>query len=138
MLAPRRAPLNRWLPVIPVLTSCTALLAIAILVSNWLEVYLVFFGEQPKIRPGNITTYRVWAAVAIAAVLGGATTHLLTGNRRIIGTIWQTFLALAVAAFVALAYIPGAVDLPTPGPAGDRPHAPPCYSGGDSEGCPGG
>ena len=71
MLAFDRPASVRWritrvpgFPVTTALASVVALLAIGNLGMNWLDVYLVFFGEQPEIDPANIAAYRVWAAIA--------------------------------------------------------------------------
>ena len=105
---------------------------------NWLDVYLVFFGEQPEIDPANIAAYRVWAAIAIAALLCGAVAHTLNPDRGMLGTFWQGLLVIVGTAMVLLSYIPGAVDLPAPEREDDGYRAPPCYSGGDNDECVGG
>lgn len=128
-----------WFPVTTALASVVAVLAIGKLAMNWLDVYLVFFGEQPEIDPANIAAYRVWAATALAALLCGALTHMLNSDRRMLGTFWQGLLIVVGTAMVLLCYIPGAVDLPAPEQEEDDGyHAPPCYSGGDNDECVGG
>ncbi|MET8523165.1 hypothetical protein [Nocardioides sp. NPDC004968] len=127
-----------WFLVTTALASVVALLAIGKLAMNWLDVYLVFFGEQPEIDPANIAAYRVWGAIALAALLCGAVAHMLNPDRRLLGTFWQGLLVLVGTAMVLLCYIPGAVDLPAPGREDDGYRAPPCYSGGDNDECVGG
>ncbi|MER7604991.1 hypothetical protein [Nocardioides sp. NPDC127503] len=127
-----------WFPVTTALASVVAVLAIGKLAMNWLDVYLVFFGEQPQIDPANIAAYRVWAAIALAALLCGALAHMLNPDRRMLGTFWQVLLVLVGTAMILLSYIPGAVDLPAPEQEEDGYHAPPCYSGGDNDECVGG
>ncbi|MDQ4113779.1 MAG: hypothetical protein M3306_22175 [Actinomycetota bacterium] len=127
-----------WFRVTTALASVVAVLAIGKLAMNWLDVYLVFFGEQPEIDPANIAAYRVWGAIAIAALLSGAFAHMLNPDRRMLGTFWQVLLVLVGAAMVLLCYIPGAVDLPAPEQEEDGYHAPPCYSGGENDECVGG
>lgn len=127
-----------WFPVTTALASVVAVFAVGNLAMNWLDVYLVFFGEQPEIDQANIATYRVWAAVALAALACGALAHMLNRRRRMLGTFWQVLLVLVGTAMVLLCYIPGAVELPAPEQEEDGYHAPPCYSGGDNDECVGG
>ena len=127
-----------WAPVATALASVVALLAIGKLAANWLDVYLVFFGEQPEIDPANVAAYRVWAAIALAALLCGAVAHMLNSARRMLGTFWQGLLVIVGTAMVLLCYLPGAVDLPAPEREDDGYRAPPCYSGGDNDECVGG
>ena len=145
MLAFDRPASVRWritrvpgFPVTTALASVVALLAIGNLGMNWLDVYLVFFGEQPEIDPANIAAYRVWGAIALAALLCGAVAHMLNPDRRMLGTFWQGLLVVVGTAMVLLCYIPGAVDLPAPEREDDGYRAPPCYSGGDNDECVGG
>ncbi|SDJ81599.1 hypothetical protein SAMN05428985_101585 [Nocardioides sp. YR527] len=127
-----------WYPITAALSSVVALLAIGKLAANWLDVYLVFFGEQPQIEPSNITAYRVWGAITLVALLCGVVAHMLNPDRRILGTLWQVLLVLGGAAILVICYIPGAVDLPAPEREDDGYRAPPCYSGGDNDECVGG
>ena len=127
-----------WLPAATVLASVVALFAVANLAANWLDVYLVFFGEQPEFEPSNIAGYRVWGAILLLAVLCGAAAHALNRRRRLLGTIWQVLLVLGSAAIALICYIPGALDLPRPEHVEDGYSAPPCYSGGDNDECVGG
>lgn len=126
-----------WFPVTTALASIVAVLAVGKLAMNWLDVYLVFFGEQPEIDPANVTAYRIWGAIALAALLCGALAHMFNPDRRMLGAIWQVLLVLVGTAMVLLSYIPGAVDLPAPEQE-DGYHAPPCCSGGDNDECVGG
>lgn len=127
-----------WTPVATVLASGVALVAIGNLVVNWLDVYLVFFGDQPQVLPANVAAYRVWGAIAILALVAGVVTRLLNRRRRVLGSIWQALLVVGGAAILVLCYIPGAVDLPAPERDQDGYGAPPCYSGGDNDECVGG
>ena len=127
-----------WALVATALASVVALLAIGKLAANWLDVYLVFFGEQPEIDPANVAAYRVWVAIALAALLCGAVAHMLNPARRMLGTFWQGLLVIVGTAMVLLCYLPGAVDLPAPEREDDGYRAPPCYSGGDNDECVGG
>ncbi|MFE3999620.1 hypothetical protein ACFX43_12580 [Nocardioides sp. YIM B13467] len=127
-----------WFPITTALASVVAVLAVGKLAANWLDVYLVFFGEQPQIAPSNIAAYRVWGAIAVAALLCGAVAHMLNPDRRMLGTFWQGLLVIVGTAMVLLCYIPGAVDLPAPEQEEDGYRAPPCYSGGDNDECVGG
>ncbi|MER7301531.1 hypothetical protein ABTX24_17865 [Nocardioides sp. NPDC127514] len=128
-----------WFPVTTALSSVVALLAVGNLATNWLDVYLVFFGEQPEIDPANIAAYRLWGAIALAALLCGAIAHMLNPDRRMLGTFWQGLVITVGTAMVLLCYIPGAVDLPAPEGEEDGGYrAPPCYSGGDNDECVGG
>lgn len=127
-----------WFPVTTALASVVAVLAVGKLAMNWLDVYLVFFGEQPEIDLANIAAYRVWGAIALAALLCGALAHMLNPDRRMLGTFWQGLLIVVGTAMVVLCYIPGAVDLPAPEQEKDGYRAPPCYSGGDNDECVGG
>lgn len=79
MLSVDRAIITRWritrLPwpgIVTSVASVVTLVAIANLAGNWLDVYLVFFGEQPEILPSNLTAYRVWGAIAGIASAGSA------------------------------------------------------------------
>ncbi|MER6975462.1 DUF6234 family protein [Nocardioides sp. NPDC000445] len=127
-----------WLPITTSLASVVVVLALGRLATNWLDVYLVFFGDQPEIDPANIATYRVWATIALAALLCGALAHLLNRGRRLLGTFWQVLLVIVGTAMVLICYIPGSVDLPAPEREDDGYRAPPCYSGGDNDECVGG
>ncbi len=127
-----------WLPLITALASVVALLAIGNLAMNWLDVYLVFFGEQPQVEPSNIAAYRIWGAIALAALVCGALAHLLNRGRRMLGTFWQVLLVVGGTAIVVFCYIPGAIDLPVSEREDDGYRAPPCYSGGDNDECVGG
>lgn len=127
-----------WLLLITALAFVAAVLAIGKVAANWLDVYLVFFGDQPQVEQSNIVSYRVCAAIALAALLCGAVSHMLNPNRRTPGTLWQVLLVLVGTAIVLLCYIPGAVDLPAPKQEEDGYRAPPCYSGGDNDECLGG
>lgn len=109
--------------------------AIGNLVSNWLDVYLVFFGEQPRVLPSNVAAYRVWGTIVVLALAAGVVAHLLNHRRRVLGTLWHALLILGGAAILVLCYIPGAVDLPAPERDQDGYRAPPCYSGGDNDEC---
>ncbi|OIJ28890.1 hypothetical protein UG56_001290 [Nocardioides luteus] len=117
-----------------------AVVAIGNLMSNWLDVYLVFFGEQPQVMPSNVASYRVWATIMVLALVAGVLAHLLNRRRRLPGTVWQALLLVGGAAILVLCYIPGAVDLPEPEPEREQGGygAPPCYSGGDNDECVGG
>ncbi|MER7556257.1 DUF6234 family protein [Nocardioides sp. NPDC126508] len=138
ILTPRRSRRVPWAPVATVLASGVALVGIGNLVSNWLDVYLVFFGEQPQVLPANVTAYRVWGTIAVLALMAGVLAHLLNRRRRVLGTVWHALLVLGGAAILVLCYIPGAVDLPAPERDHDGYGAPPCYSGGDNAECVGG
>ena len=138
ILTPRRVGRVPWAALATVLASGVAGVAIGNLVSNWLDVYLVFFGEQPQVKPPNLAAYRVWGTIAVLALAAGVAAHLLNRRRRVLGTVWHALLVLGGAAILVLCYIPGAVDLPAPGRDQDGYRAPPCYSGGDSDECVGG
>ncbi len=138
ILTPRRIRRVPWAPVATGLASGVALVAITNLVSNWLDVYLVFFGEQPEVLPANVTAYRVWGTIAVLALVAGVLAHLLDRRRRVLGTVWHVLLVLGGAGILVLGYIPGSVDLPSPAHDRDGYGAPPCYSGGDNDECVGG
>ncbi|GGU40466.1 DUF6234 family protein [Nocardioides albus] len=127
-----------WAPIATALASLVVVVALAKLVMNWLDVYLVFFGERPEVETSNITAYRVWGAIAVAALLCGVVAHALNRRRRVLGSFWQVLLTAGSAAVVMVCYIPGAVDLPDPEQVEDGYSAPPCYSGGDNDECVGG
>lgn len=127
-----------WFPLTTALASVVAVLAIGKLAMNWLDVYLVFFGEQAEIEPANIAAYRVWTVIALASLLCGALARMLNRRRRMLGTLWQVLLVLVGTAMVLFCYIPGAVELPAPEQEEDGYHAPPCYSGGGNDECVGG
>ncbi|MFE7226249.1 hypothetical protein ACFU7D_15770 [Nocardioides sp. NPDC057577] len=135
---PRLITRMPWFPVIAALASVVAVLAVGKLAANWLDVYLVFFGDQPQIEPSNVAAYRVWGAIACVALICGAVAHMLNPGRRTLGTLWQVLLVLGCTAIAVLCYIPGAVDLPAPERDDDGYRAPPCYSGGDNDECVGG
>jgi peptidoglycan biosynthesis protein MviN/MurJ (putative lipid II flippase) len=138
ILTPRRIRRVPWALVATVLASGLALVAIGNLMSNWLDVYLVFFGEQPQVMPSNVAAYRVWGTIIVLALVAGVLSHVLNRRRRVLGTVWQALLLLGGAAILVLCYIPGAVDLPEPEREPDGYRAPPCYSGGDNDECVGG
>ncbi|MGY0385440.1 hypothetical protein ACWZJV_00635 [Nocardioides sp. WG-D5] len=138
ILTPRRVRRVPWAGVATVLASGVAIVALGNLVSNWLDVYLVFFGDQPKVLPANVAAYRVWGTILAVALVAGVVTHLLNRRRRVLGTVWQALLVVGGAAILVLCYIPGAVDLPEPERDQDGYGAPPCYSGGDNDECVGG
>ncbi|MEU0313646.1 DUF6234 family protein [Nocardioides sp. NPDC006273] len=127
-----------WFAFTTALASLVAAYALGSLAMNWLDVYLVFFGEQPEVEPANIVAYRVWGAIALVAIASGVVAHLLNRRRRVLGTVWQTLMVVVGTALVLVCYIPGAVDLPDPEPVEDGYSAPPCYSGGDNDECVGG
>lgn len=127
-----------WAPPATVLASGVALVAMGNLASNWLDVYLVFFGDQPQVLPSNVAAYRVWGTIAFLALAAGVVAHLLNRRRRVLTTIWQALLVVGGAAILMLCYIPRAVDLPAPERDHDGYGAPPCYSGGDNDECVGG
>lgn len=138
ILTPRRIRRVPWAALSTVLASGVAVVAIGNLVSNWLDVYLVFFGEQPQVLPSNVAAYRVWGTIVVLALAAGVMAHLLSRRRRVLGTVWHALLILGGAAILVLCYIPGAVDLPAPERDQDGYRAPPCYSGGDNDECVGG
>ena len=138
ILTPRQIRRVPWAPIASAVSSGVALVAIGNLLSNWLDVYLVFFGEQPQVQPSHVVAYQVWGAIAVLALLAGVLAHLLNRCRRVLGTVWQALLLLGGAAILVLCYIPGAVDLPEPDRDPDGYRAPPCYSGGDNDECVGG
>ncbi|NGN94213.1 hypothetical protein G5C66_15885 [Nocardioides sp. KC13] len=138
ILTLRRISRVPWAPAATVLASGVALVAMGNLASNWLDVYLVFFGDQPQVLPSNVAAYRVWGTIAILALAAGVVVHLLNRRRRVLTTIWQALLVVGGAAILVLCYIPGAVDLPVPERDHDGYGAPPCYSGGDNDECVGG
>jgi hypothetical protein len=127
-----------WFACVTALASVVAVYALGKLAMNWLDVYLVFFGEQPEAEPSNVVAYRVWGSIALAALASGAVAHLLNPRRRVLGTVWQSLMVVVGTALVLVCYIPGAVDLPDPEPVEDGYSAPPCYSGGGNEECVGG
>lgn len=127
-----------WFAFATALASVVAVFALGRLAMNWLDVYLVFFGEQPEVEPSNVIVYRVWGAIALAALVTGAVAHVLNRRRRVLGTVWQTLIVVVGTAIVLVCYIPGAVDLPAPEQVEDGYSAPPCYSGGDNDECVGG
>lgn len=138
ILTPRRVRRLPWAPVGTVLASGVALVAIGSVVFNWLDVYLVFFGEEPQVRPANVAAYRLWGTIVVLAVVGGVLAHLLNRRRRVLGTVWHALLILGGTAILVLCYIPRAVDLPSPERDQGGYGAPPCYSGGDNDECVGG
>jgi hypothetical protein len=85
-----------------------------------------------------VVVYRVWRAIALAALASGVVAHVLNRRRRALGTVWQTLMVVVGTATVLVCYIPGAVDLPAPEQVEDGYTAPPCYSGGDNDECVGG
>jgi hypothetical protein len=127
-----------WFACATALASGVAVFALGRLATNWLDVYLVFFGEQPEVEPSNVIVYRVWGAIALAALACGVVAHSLNRRRRALGTVWQTLMVVVGTATVLVCYIPGAVDLPAPEQVEDGYTAPPCYSGGDNDECVGG
>lgn len=127
-----------WLAIATAVSSVVVLLGIATLALNWLEVYLVFFGDQPDVETSNITVYRIWGTIVALALVCGALAHILNPRRRALGSLWQALLMIVGAGIIVLSYIPGAVDLPASVPDDDGHRAPPCYSGGDSDECVGG
>lgn len=129
---------RQWSPFATALASVVVVVALGNLVMNWLDVYLVFFGEQPEIEPSNVAAYRVWGAIAVAALLCGVVAHVLNRRRRVIGSFWQALLVISGTGIILICYIPGAVDLPAPEQVEDGYSAPPCYSGGDNDECVGG
>ncbi|MFD4323943.1 DUF6234 family protein [Nocardioides sp. NPDC058538] len=129
---------QRWSPFATALASVVVVVALGKLVMNWLDVYLVFFGDQPEVDPSNITAYRVWGAIAVAALLCGVVAHALNRRRRVLGSFWQALLVACGTGIVVISYIPGAVHLPAPEHVEDGYSAPPCYSGGDNDECVGG
>ncbi|NYI77434.1 hypothetical protein [Nocardioides panzhihuensis] len=136
--APSRLTRLPWFAGATALASVVAVYALGKLAMNWLDVYLVFFGEQPEVESSNVVTYRVWGAIAFVALVSGVVTHVFNPLRRVLGTVWQTLMVVGGTAIVLFCYIPGAVDLPAPEQVEDGYSAPPCYSGGDNEECVGG
>ena len=134
---PDQSRKTNWPSVtVEVLGSVLALSAIPAFIFNWLDVYLVFFGETPIVEPWNVTIYRV----ALGILAGG--TVLALGacywRRFPLGrsAYWHGFvLVLGIAA--ALVFHVG-VEQPSPGPPPVQESHPVCFSGGDSDDCPGG
>ena len=60
-----------------VLGSLLALSAIPLFLFNWLDVYLVFFGETPTVEDSNVTVYRVALGLLAAGTRPGAGRLLL-------------------------------------------------------------
>jgi hypothetical protein len=135
--APDHAQKPHWPSItLEVLGSLLALAAIPVFFFNWLDVYLVFFGETPTVEAWNVTVYRI----ALALLAGGTLLALgaLYWRRFPLGrsAYWHGFvLVLGIAA--ALVFHVGVEHSSTEPPPAQQAH-PACFSGGDSDECPGG
>jgi len=107
--------------------------AIVFLFFNWLDVYLVFFGETAVVTPEAVRSYQVAVGAGILGTvlaLAGSTWRGRGAPRR---TVWWHGLVALVGLAAAVVFHVG-VD--TPDPAPEPPPGPVCYSG--SNDCPGG
>jgi len=122
--------------IVEVLASALALGAIGALFFNWLDVYLVFFGETPVVTPEHVHTYHV---ALLALAVGIVLAFVAAGLRRHAPTrsMWWHGLVLVVG-LVAAALFHVALDAP----ADERTPSPPVESHpvcfGTSGHCPGG
>jgi hypothetical protein len=120
------------------LGSLIAIGAIAALAADWFGAHLALFGEPVVIDEEYVRDY--WAivgglAVGLVATWVGA---LLRGARVAWG--WHALVAVAglAAALLFAVTSAGPVDDQQPQPPHPAYTGPRCYSGGDSEECPGG
>ncbi len=117
-----------------VLGSLLALSAIPLFLFNWLDVYLVFFGETPTVEDSNVTAYRVALGLLAAGTvlaLGACYWRRFPLGR---SAYWHGFvLVLGIAA--ALVFHVG-FEHTSPEPPPAQESHPVCF--GDTGDCPGG
>jgi hypothetical protein len=123
--------------ILEALASTTAIVTIVALGLNWFGAHLTFFGAPVVIDDEDVRNY--WVLVAVLAVSQLAT--WVGAARRGAGKAWILHTIVAGTGLVAALLF----AVTEAGPVQDQPEpsqpthtGPVCYSGGDSDECPGG
>jgi hypothetical protein len=117
-----------------VLGSLVALAAIPLFFFNWLDVYLVFFGETPTVEDWNVTAYRVALGILAAGTvmaLGACYWRRFPLGR---SAYWHGFVLILGIAAALVFHVGFEHSSPAPPPAQES--HPVCF--GDTGDCPGG
>ncbi len=124
--------------VIEGLGSVMAVGAIVALAVNWFGAHLTFFGEPVVIVEEDVRNYWVILGGLAVGQLATWVGAVLRGARVAWG--WHALVAVAgvAAAMLFAVTSAGPVDDQKPEPPRPAYSGPRCYSGGDSDECPGG
>jgi len=136
-LAAPRAPRQRdsgVAHVVQVLGLLGGVLLIGVLFSQYLDVYLAFFGEQNVATPRDGTRYLVTVTACVALLVAGTAAAAVRGR----GGVAAVGGLLLIAGLLAAVLFAVPSDRFTVAPPDNRPGPDyvPCYSG--SGDCPGG
>ena len=116
-------------------SSCWPWLSIPLFFFNWLDVYLVFFGETPTVEDSNVTAYRVALGILRRRHGAGAGSPATGGGSRSAARPTGTVSCSSWASPRRWSST-SAIEHSSPEPPPAQESHPVCY--GDTGDCPGG